>query len=578
MAGCSVDSLEVTPHSPKVDGMTTRSTNFEEPLVDGESAEDSESESEASRLETEDSSEDEDDPLDGLDLHPIHCLRPTAGIRTSVALPGCKNAFDMAVAGAADPKVGVRQTRLVKCSIKGGILKAVADNFDLEIDVINATMGIEPCSGSLAKGLVTLCIVPSPSKADAGPAVSKIPSTPSSPCKKPGRPSWTGMLKEVITGGSGTRSPQPPKDGDVYGWLFSCSKESLRDVLVTLALNGCYRTGLQDCYKAMKGNAAGSGSFGTVVGAVEVHGDSVVAIKHLKSGTAPDVLEAEVEMLVRAQGHPSIIKFHGCFVSPGLTPSYSLVFDYYNRGDLYDRVAEGKRMFEKDAMPPLRDLLEGLRFLHERSIFHRDVKPENLLVANAAGKVVLTDFGIATLITDTVAMKQSTGTVGYASPEMLRGEATSFEGDAFGAGIVLYFMLSRSTPFLAPTAALMAENTQDCHVNLNYACFEHMSADCRSLILRLIEKDPQERMTIEDALKVPILKTCMATATEPALATLVKQKKPNKISDLPTDNASASPAYHHQIALSVGELPALRKVPYQCPKGNVKFPQLGAFT
>eukprot|EP00913_Durusdinium_trenchii_P021720 g20408.t1 len=89
-------------------------------------------------------------------------------------------------------------------------------------------------------------------------------------------------------------------------------------------------------------------------------------------------------------------------------------------------------------------------------------------------------------------MKRTLGTVGYASPEMLKGEASSWEGDAFGAGVVLYFMLSKSTPFLAPTRKRMVELTEECHVKTSYSCFENLSDDCRTLMLQLLKKDVQD--------------------------------------------------------------------------------------
>lgn len=214
-------------------------------------------------------------------------------------------------------------------------------------------------------------------------------------------------------------------------------------------------------------------------------------------------------------------------------------------------------------MTPLRDLLDALAHLHARDIFHRDVKPENLLVVNNSIKVVLTDFGIATLTSDTEAMKKTVGTVGYASPEMLAGKATGYEGDAFGAGIVLYFLLSRSTPFLAPTTALMAAKTQQCQVNMNYQCFEPISDDCRSMIMRLLAKNVEDRMTVREALQVPTVKRNFVTATEPSLASMDRKKRIPAPASGEVAKAEVVPKpVHHMVALSVGQLPPLQKLPY----------------
>jgi len=135
---------------------------------------------------------------------------------------------------------------------------------------------------------------------------------------------------------------------------------------------------------------------------------------------------------------------------------------------------------------------------------------------------VLTDFGIAILTTDTVEMRKPTGTVGYASPEMLLGCATGYEGDLFGAGIVLYFMLSRSTPFLAPSRPLMVEKTHACKVNLAYSVFDHISDECRAMMLGLIKKNSKERLTLQQALDMRCLAPKAATKTEPVLPSVFK--------------------------------------------------------
>ncbi|CAK9010490.1 Phosphoenolpyruvate carboxylase kinase 1 (AtPPCK1) [Durusdinium trenchii] len=163
-------------------------------------------------------------------------------------------------------------------------------------------------------------------------------------------------------------------------------------------------------------------------------------------------------MLRAGQGHPNIVRFHGLWADS--TPSeqskggkqWYMVMDY----------------FKCDLFLAFLLLLQVLKlaFLTE----------------------VLTDFGIACLVTEQEELKRVVGTVGYAAPEMLAGTATSFEADEFGAGIVLYFMLSKSTPFLAPTTAKTIEKTMEGKVNLRYGCFDHISEHCRTMIYGLICK------------------------------------------------------------------------------------------
>lgn len=250
--------------------------------------------------------------------------------------------------------------------------------------------------------------------------------------------------------------------------------------------------------------------------------DRIVAVKHLQLKVKSATVLTEAAMLIRAQGNPNIVRFHGVWCNPTASEKaandkqWFILMDYFCKGDLYDRVVNGKRMLEKDAIPKLHNVLSAIVFLHGRGIFHRDVKPENLLIG-ASKKLVLTDFGISCLVTDKDELKKPIGTVGYAAPEMLAGEATGFQGDEFGAGIVLYFMLSKSTPFLAPTPEIIIKKTKAGKINLEYGCFDHLNIECRSLILGLICKDVDCRMKAQDVLAtVYMQRSFLKTSTVPA--------------------------------------------------------------
>jgi serine/threonine protein kinase len=122
----------------------------------------------------------------------------------------------------------------------------------------------------------------------------------------------------------------------------------------------------------------------------------------------------------------------------------------------------------KKAIDYALQIIRGLVAAHERGIFHRDLKPENIFVTRT-GQVKILDFGLAKLampesegaggLSTTLAIETKTadgvllGTMGYMSPEQLRGHPRDAHSDLFSFGVVLYEMLSGRRAFHGKTSA-----------------------------------------------------------------------------------------------------------------------------
>jgi len=216
----------------------------------------------------------------------------------------------------------------------------------------------------------------------------------------------------------------------------------------------------------------GAGGMGVVYLARDLALGRMVALKVLPEGFAPDLRERlmrEARASARLQ-HPCIATFHEAGDDDGVA---WMAIEYVRGRTLRRRLAEGPLALEQ-ALAVTGSLLEALAHAHAAGVLHRDVKPENVMLAEGGG-VKLLDFGLAkhlvpeaegadratlTLITSAGAI---TGTPGYLAPEQIRGETADARADLFAVGAVLYESLTGAAAFPGanPMARLGATLSRD---------------------------------------------------------------------------------------------------------------------
>jgi len=205
---------------------------------------------------------------------------------------------------------------------------------------------------------------------------------------------------------------------------------------------------------------------------------------------------------VAALAHPNILSIYDYASSEGRAFT---VTELLEGETLRRRLEEGPLPWDK-AVTIAMSVAEGLASAHAKGIIHRDLKPANLFLT-ADGRVKILDFGLARLIPPVPSAETETGsfhlaqtdtgtvmgTVGYMSPEQVRGQPADARSDIFSLGCVLYEMLAGIRPFLGDTAPeIQAAILRDVppplriHVKNVPLEFEH-------LVRRCLEKDPLER-------------------------------------------------------------------------------------
>ncbi|MFJ4650475.1 serine/threonine-protein kinase [Nocardia sp. NPDC088792] len=207
----------------------------------------------------------------------------------------------------------------------------------------------------------------------------------------------------------------------------------------------------------------GSGGMGSVYLAHHYRLDRVVALKVLGEALAADDkarIAFEREAMVAARlDHPNIVPVYDR--SNPDDPALWLSMRHIEGGDAAKllRTSPGGLHPER-AVRLITDAANALDYSHGLGVLHRDVKPANLLMdvdPRTGERAVLTDFGIARTLDDTVTLSAVPATLAYAAPERFSDEPTDHRADIYSLGCTLFQMLTGRQPFLrADQAALIA--------------------------------------------------------------------------------------------------------------------------
>ena len=240
----------------------------------------------------------------------------------------------------------------------------------------------------------------------------------------------------------------------------------------------------------------GRGGMGVVYLAREVSLDRLVAIKLLPPRLArePGLRERFVrEARIAAQlSHPNIVPIHTVDDVAGLV---FFVMAYIDGETLGERVRTRGPLPPDECARILREIAWALGYAHAQGVIHRDLKPDNIILERAAGRAVLTDFGIARRLETSglTAAGELVGTPEFMSPEQATGGALDGRADLYALGVVAFYALAGRLPFEASTvpAMLIKQATEPAP-----PVSRHAPGAPRALaqaVMRCLEKKPADR-------------------------------------------------------------------------------------
>ncbi|XP_048108660.1 serine/threonine-protein kinase 17A-like isoform X1 [Alosa alosa] len=231
---------------------------------------------------------------------------------------------------------------------------------------------------------------------------------------------------------------------------------------------------LTERYSLTPGKELGRGKFGVVRRCVEKHTGIEYAAKFVRKRRKGQDCRGEVIHEVAAleltRACPRVINLHEVYETAS---EMVLLLECAAGGEIFEQCVA---FSELDAKLLLRQILEGVAFLHSNNIVHLDLKPQNLLLTSTKplGDIKIVDFGLSRVVRQNQELREIMGTPEYVAPEVLNYEPISTATDMWSIGVLTYIMLTGLSPFLG-------EDKQETFLNISQVDVSYAGEELEAL-------------------------------------------------------------------------------------------------
>ena len=252
------------------------------------------------------------------------------------------------------------------------------------------------------------------------------------------------------------------------------------------------------------------GGMGEVYEALDLELKETVALKTVRfemadNERAMERFKREIQ-LGRKVTHPSVCRTFDVFrhsdpESPG-RDTLIVSMEFLRGVTLSHRIQADGRLSEEFALPIVKQMAAGLEAAHAAGVVHRDFKSPNVILVAAPDapggvRAVITDFGLANSVAGEFASLTGSldvvGTPAYMSPEQLQGKEVTAATDTYALGVVMYEMLTGKLPFATGSLISTALKRITDPAPTPRAIVQEMDARWETVILRCLERDPEQR-------------------------------------------------------------------------------------
>ncbi len=274
-----------------------------------------------------------------------------------------------------------------------------------------------------------------------------------------------------------------------------------------------------------------TGGMASVFKAWDHRVERFVAIKILRSLDKND-LKAVERFRREARAAASLVHSNAVTIFDFFEESsqYYLVMEYIHGPTLKQLIGQRRHLHPHETLEIASQVCSVLQVAHNRGFIHRDIKPQNIMLASSGASinntvgagnllVKLTDFGIVRVAEEAGLTNSGIvlGTADYLSPEQARGEKLTASSDLYSLGVVMFEMLTGRAPFMGPTAVSIAMQ----HASTSPPAMQQANpnvtvpAAVEQIVMQVLEKEPEDRFLSADEMR-RALRSCVKELYRPA--------------------------------------------------------------
>ncbi|AWP20979.1 putative serine/threonine-protein kinase 17A-like [Scophthalmus maximus] len=255
-----------------------------------------------------------------------------------------------------------------------------------------------------------------------------------------------------------------------------------------------------DHYTIIPGRELGRGKFAVVRKCVEKRTGHEYAAKFMRKrrkgqDCRMDIIH-EIAVLELATVNQRVVNLHQVYE---MASEMVLVLEFAAGGEIFNQCVsdrEEEAFSEEDVKRLMRQILEGVAFLHQRNIVHLDLKPQNILLtcSSPLGDIKIVDFGLSRMVCSHQELREIMGTPEYVAPEILNYEPISTATDMWSIGVLAYVMLTGISPFLGEDKQETFLNISQLNVSYTEEELQHLDPAALTFIQTLLRKQPHPQV------------------------------------------------------------------------------------